>query len=250
MIKTLAELDQYEDALIQQFKQQRCFQRLPTFSDEQFFQILLQRRFLSLAFTPVYDLAIDGLTDPKAKQTARRILREEYPGERGTVPSHREDLMSDLLQLGLTRQAILNTTPSPATLAVIQETFALFVDAADDELYQVKLLTILRFWGEVLIAAEYEMLWGRLQTLGLTATGSQRSRFYYLHFIHDAKQKPLTHLSLIGATHSDLVAVCLKTLLTSAPAIAHCAKVEEKIVMIKTAFYAHFASEFCGDTSF
>jgi hypothetical protein len=42
MIKTLAELDRYEDALIQQFKQQRCFQRLPTFSDEQFFQILLR----------------------------------------------------------------------------------------------------------------------------------------------------------------------------------------------------------------
>lgn len=249
MIKTLADLDRYEDELIQQFKQQVCFQRLATFSNEQFLQILLQRRFLSLAFTPVYDLAIDGLTDAKAKQIARRILREEYPGERGTVPSHREDLMSDLLQLGLTRHTILNSTPSPATLAVIQQTFALFAgapdDAHDDAHYQVKLLTILRFWGEVLIAAEYEMLWGRLQTLGLTATGPQRSRFYYLHFIHDAKQKPLTHLSLIGATHSDLVAVCLKTLLTSAPAIAHCAQVEEKIVMIKTAFYAHFASEFC-----
>ena len=50
---------------------------------------VLQRRFLSLAFTPVYDAAIDGLTHPRDKQSARRILREEYPGERGTVPSHR-----------------------------------------------------------------------------------------------------------------------------------------------------------------
>lgn len=247
MFKTLADLDRYEDALIQQFKQQRCFQRIPTFSDEQFFQILLQRRFLSLAFTPVYDMAIDALTDPKAKQIARRILREEYPGERGTVPSHREDLMSDLLQIGLTRSAIFNATPSPATLMVIRETFALFVGDLDDTFYQVKLLTILRFWGEVLIAAEYEMLWERLQALGLTVTGPQRSRFYYLHFTHDAKQKPLTHLSLIGSTHSDLLAVCLKTLLTSEQAIAHCAKVEEKILTIKTAFYAHFANEFCTD---
>jgi len=249
MIKTLADLDHYEDELIAQFKQQRCFQQLATLSDEQFFQILLQRRFLSLAFTPIYDLAIDGLTDAKAKQIARRILREEYPGERGTVPSHREDLMSDLLQLGLTRHAILNSTPNPATLAVIQETFALFAGDPDDAHYQVKLLTILRFWGEVLIAAEYEMLWERLQALGLTATGPQRSRFYYLHFIHDAKQKPLTHLSLIGSTHSDLLAICLKTLLTSAPAIAYCAQVEGKIVAIKTAFYAHFASAFCAQTN-
>jgi hypothetical protein len=239
-IKTIADLDRFEDALIQTFKQQRAFQKVDEFSTEQFFHILLQRRFLSLAFTPVYDLAIDGLTDPKAKQIARRILREEYPGERGTVPSHREDLMSDLIQLGLPRKTILKATPTTETIQTLQQTFALFVGDPDDELYQVKLLTILRFWGEVLISAEYEMLWRRMQALGLGATGINRSLFYYLHFIHDAKQKPLTHLSLIGSTHSDLLAVCLKTRLISEQAIAHCAQVEEKIVAVKTGFYEQF----------
>ena len=70
MIKTLADLDQYEDNLIAQFKQQVCFQRLATFSNAQFFQILLQRRFLSLAFTPIYDLAIDGMPKPSRSPAA------------------------------------------------------------------------------------------------------------------------------------------------------------------------------------
>lgn len=243
-IRTLADLDRYEDGLIQRFQQHRCFHNLANLSQADFVNLLLQRRFLSLAFTPVYDLAIDGLTHIKAKQSARRILREEYPGERGTVPSHREDLVSDLLQIGVTHYQIMNAAPSDATFRTLQRTFAMFAGDPDTPHYQVKLMTLLRFWGEVLIAAEYQMLWSRLETMGLQKSGVQSSRFYHPHITHDAKHKPLTQYSLVSATtHSDLLAFSLHTLLDKEEAIAYCAEVETEILAIKSSFYDQFVEE-------
>ena len=236
-VKSLTDLDCYEDALIQRFQQHPCLHDLAILSPTDMCALLLQRRFLSLAFTPVYDMAIDGLTDPKAKQSARRILREEYPGERGTVPSHREDLVSDLLQVGLTRHQIMNAVPSDTTLTTLQRTFALFAGDPDAPNYQIKLLTLLRFWGEVLIAAEYQMLWPRLESMGLQKSGTHSSLFYHPHFIHDAKRKPLTQRSLVGSTHSDLLAVSLQILLDSEEAFQYCAEIETEIMTIKTGFY-------------
>ena len=70
LITTLAELDQYEDRLIQRFQQHPCFQQIQSLPKEQFHLLLLQRRFLSLAFTPVYDMVIDGIKESKARQIA------------------------------------------------------------------------------------------------------------------------------------------------------------------------------------
>ena len=240
LITTLAELDQYEDRLIQSFQQHPCFQQIQSLPREQFHLLLLQRRFLSLAFTPVYDMVIDGIKESKARQSARRILREEYPDRRGNVPSHREDLVSDLLNLGIHYNQIINCTPSAQTLGVLQKTFALLAGNIVDDLYQIKLLTILRFWGEVLVSAEYTMLWERIHTMGLTTSGEKRSLFYHLHMVHDAKKKSLIHLSLIGSTHSDLLAVSLKTLLQDESSLSYCAKIEDEILAIKNEFYNQF----------
>lgn len=243
-IRTLADLDHYENALIRRFQQHPCLHNLAGLSQAKFFDLLLQRRFLSLAFTPVYDMAIDGLTHPKAKQSARRILREEYPGERGTMPSHREDLVSDLLQIGVSHHQIMNTVPNNATFQVLQRSFAFFAGDPDTPYYQIKLMTLLRFWGEVLIAAEYQMLWPRLEMMGLQKSGACVSRFYYPHIVHDAKHKPLTQYSAVSAiTHSDLLAASLQTLLDQEEAIAYCAEVEMEIVTIKSSFYDQFVGE-------
>lgn len=240
-IRTLADLDDHEDVLIQRFQQHPCLHNLASLSQTGFVGLLLQRRFLSLAFTPVYDMAIDGLTHPRDKQSARRILREEYPGERGTVPSHREDLVSDLLQIGLTHHQIMSAVPSDATLKTLQRTFAFFAGDPDTPHYQVKLMTLLRFWGEVLIAAEYQMLWPRLESMGLQKSGAHSSRFYHPHLVHDAKHKSVTQYSLVSATtHSDQLAISLQSLLDKEEAVAYCAEIETEIVTIKSGFYDQF----------
>src|SRR5688572_14435201 len=80
-----------ETALIQEFVAHRVFQELGDEPRDRIIQMLLQRRFLSIAFTPIYDFAIDGLVDVRHKRVARSILHEEYPiGDRTT---HREDLV-------------------------------------------------------------------------------------------------------------------------------------------------------------
>ncbi|MBV7330182.1 hypothetical protein KFU94_18420 [Chloroflexi bacterium TSY] len=240
-LKTLRNLDKYEQMLISRFKSHPCFGNLYRFSREEFLTLLLQRRFLSLAFTPVYDMAIDGLTDPQAKQTARHLLREEYPDERGVVLSHREDLVTDLLSLGATRKMLFESHPTDVTLQSIQSTFALFGGYTDDDFYQIRLLTILRFWGEVLVSVEYGMLWDRLEEMGLAPTGGKQSIFYYLHYRHDAKQKSLDDPALVVAiAHADRLAVHLTELLTSPSAIEHCAQVEEEILVVKSQFYDQF----------
>lgn len=239
-IRTLDDLDVYENVLIQRFQQHPCLHNLASLSQASFVGLLLQRRFLSLAFTPVYDMAIDGLTYPKGKQIARRILREEYPGERGTEPSHRENLVSDLLQIGLTHHQIMNAVPSDATLTTLQRTFAFFAGDPDTPHYQVKLMTLLRFWGEVLIAAEYQMLWPRLESMGLQESGEHPSLFYYPHLVHDAKHKALTRSSVNATTHSDQLASSLQSLLDKEDVIAYCAEIETEIVAIKSGFYDQF----------
>lgn len=237
---TLAQLNQVEDDLIRTFQQHRCFQQIMDLPTTRFLEILLQRRFLSLAFTPIYDLAIDGLLDNMARQVARRILREEYPGERGNIPSHREDLVTDLLVLGISRHQVINSQPTAQTLQALQQSIAFLTGNLEDPLYQVKLLTFLRFWGEVLVAAEYEMLWKRMEAMGLSGSGEKRSRFYYPHLVHDAKKKSLAQLSLTGSTHSDQLAISLKAVLQNAASLHYCAEVTGAIVALKTQFYDQF----------
>ena len=77
------ELDEFEDKLIERFRQHPVFASVEELPDEDFHAILLQRRFLSLAFTVAYDLAIDLIDDEQAVRIARVIIREEYPDDGG-----------------------------------------------------------------------------------------------------------------------------------------------------------------------
>src|ERR1700741_4739817 len=99
----MKELDAFEDELIERFRQHPVFLGVDRMSEDAFHDVLLQRRFLSPTFTTVYDLAIDLLTDQRAVRIARVIIREESPDDKssGPPPSHREDMKTDILQLGV-----------------------------------------------------------------------------------------------------------------------------------------------------
>ena len=60
----------------------------------------------------MYDVGIDGLDGSRPRsRLVREILREEYPDPSGATPSHREDLVADLLALGATREQVLAVAP-------------------------------------------------------------------------------------------------------------------------------------------
>jgi hypothetical protein len=213
--------------------------QIQTLSQAQFMRLLLQRRFLSLVFTAMYDIAIDGLSDPVAIRLVREILREEYPDPTGQTPSHREDLVHDLLALGATRTQILDSRPTDVTGAVVSETLALMCDAAADP-GDVKVLTVLRLWGEILVSVEYGEYWRRMESdLG---GDRARSRFYVAHQLHDGCE-PLATASDASDTHSGRLGACLKRLLDDDRAAEQFIEVEEQVLALRLRFYDQFEAD-------
>ncbi|TMQ04684.1 MAG: hypothetical protein E6J91_42780 [Deltaproteobacteria bacterium] len=208
-------------------------------------EILLQRRFLSLAFVPLYELALDALSDPSARRIVRSLIREEYndAGEQ----THREHLVCDLLALGATLDQIHRSRPSATTLAVaagLVDAMRRTDDDASDHAYQIAVLATLRLAGEVLVAVEYEMLWPQLQRLGLCAHGSAGkvvSRFYYPHMTHDARRHRIA--SDPGPTgnrnHADLMTDRLRDQLALVPAagVEACLQAARRAQGLKRSFY-------------
>lgn len=236
----MKDLDEFEDALIERFRDHPVLRGLAGLAEPDLHTVLLQRRFLSLAFTPTYDLAIDLLTDEQSKQIARVILREEYPEDTtpGATPSHREDMMTDMLRLGVPREALVRSRKSPATAAAVDATMELVATAGESPHADVELLTILRFWGEVLVSVEYGALWRRIgPVLG------EDSVFYYPHHVHDGKSRPLAAASPLSLTHSDQMGLRLTQLMTEPEARQRFRAVELAVVDIKTAFYDQFLGE-------
>ena len=139
--------DAVEDGLLDRFTAHPVFSHIEQIGQDAFLEVLLQRRFLSLMFPVMYDIGIDGLTDPTAVKVVREILREEYPDPSGATPSHREDLVADLVTLGATRAQVLASRPTAVTRAVIDRSFALLAEATEGD-SDLELMTIIRFWGE------------------------------------------------------------------------------------------------------
>jgi hypothetical protein len=236
------DLDAFEDDLIDRFRSHPVLQAVPSLGADEFHKVLLQRRFLSLAFTPAYDLAIDLLTDEQGLELARVILREEYPGPEGRTRSHREDMKEDLLWFGISRPSLVGSRPSQPTLHAINSIMELISDAGSHEHADACLLTILRFWGEVLVSAEYGVFWPRMAPL-LSEGGKIRSVFYYPHYVHDAKATSLAATSLLSSTHSDQLGMRLWQLLSTPAARAGFREMETRILEHKLAFYDQFSSQ-------
>lgn len=238
-MRDLKELDEFEDELIGRFRDHPVLAGVARLPDEGFAAVLLQRRFLSLAFTPAYDLAIDLLRDETGLRIARVILREEYPDVSGHTHSHREDMRDDILTLGVSRQSLVETPPTPVTERTITATMRLIADAGRAPDADLRLLALLRFWGEVLVSVEYGRLWPRMAPL-LTGDGENRSRFYYPHHVHDAKAHPLSETSLLSATHSDRLGRRIGELLVHDGAAESFREVEQEALRIKRDFYDQF----------
>lgn len=235
------ELDAYEDDLIARFQAHPVLAGFDDLPESVFHAILLQRRFLSHTFTSAYDMAIDLLADESVIEIARVIIREEYPHDQGEAhtPSHREDMKADILRLGVSRDELVRSRPTEATEATIKRTWSLIMDAGVEEHADLALVTILRFWGEVLVSAEYAKMWPRLER-GLTAGGQNLSRFYYPHYKHDAKTRPIADASPLSLTHSDKLGVRLSQLAASPATWDTFKRVETAILDLKTDFYDQF----------
>lgn len=230
----LHELEKLENDLIAKFGKHPTLQKILEMSDDKFIEILLQKRFHSLGFTPLYDVAIDGIESREAKEVARAILREEYPQK---APSHREDLVNDIMKIGVERGTILNSNPTPTTLETMKEIISMLRAEENQELYDVKAVTVLRFWGEILVAEEYGKFLPRLEKMGLT---KKNSGFYWPHYEHDRKKVALDDLKSEKRTHSDRLTKVLQAMLDTEEKIEYCAETEKKVYEIKARFYGQF----------
>lgn len=242
MIETL---NKNELILIKKLASHPVFKGIQSIEWAELINILLQRRFLSLSIINFYELAIDSLTDNDIKSTVREILYEEYPrntkGE--PLPSHRELLFHDLLNLGASRETILSSAETAHTRAIREESFRLLTRHLDTRNFQVGIITILRFWAEVLISVEYQCLWKKISER-LSASKSDknpRSEFYYFHMIHDARISDIGKEGLLGGlTHSQALALHLKKSIFSEEALEYCISLEKEVFQLKYQFYDQF----------
>jgi hypothetical protein len=230
--------DSVEDELLARFTAHPVLRRVEAHGHDAFLEILLQRRFLSLMFPVMYDVGIDGLTDPTAIKVVREILREEYPDPSGETPSHREDLVADLVALGATRAQVLASRPTAMTRSVVERSFALIAEATE-RATDLELMTIIRFWGEVLVSVEYGEFWRRMETQ-FAAAGAV-SRFYHPHHHHDGRD-PLATARDDAATHSGRLGACLVRLLDGDDGEARFAATEARVLALRLDFYDQFRS--------
>jgi hypothetical protein len=228
--------DRTEGELLDRLTGHPALQSLDSWPPERFLAMLLQRRFVSLIFTPMYDIAIDALRDPPAIRLVRQILREEYPGRFGRQPSHREDLVHDLLVLGATTDQVLACRPTPTTSSILTDTLHLMSDAAHDA-SDLRILTIVRFWGEVVVSVEYGEYWKRMAAQ-FDAAGV-RSRFYFTHYSHDGRESLVT-ASTRSRTHSGRLGARVKQLLAASGTGDEFADLEAQVLELRLRFYDQF----------
>lgn len=241
-------LNDFETTLITQFRSHPLFQHLDAIAWSDLLAILIQRRFLSLSIVNLYELVIDALTDEPIKRTVRGILNEEFPRNTKGVPlpSHRELLFQDLLNLGATSDLILTTPETPITQQVRNASYQLMISCLRDPQGQVGLVALLRFWAEVLVAVEYSCLWPRLSERLSNGQSPHkiRSEFYYFHMIHDSRNSDIGQEKILGGlTHAQELAIHLKQLITSEEALAYCLKLQETAYQLKCQFYDQFVGD-------
>jgi hypothetical protein len=233
VLAPILEADRAEKRLLSRLIDHPVLEHADALAPGRLIDVLLQRRFVSMIFTPVYDMGIDALTTQAALDVAREIVREEYPVDR---PSHREELVTDLIALGATKDQILACRPTPSTTSTLIETLELMGEAASD-VDEVRVLGMLRFWGEVVVAVEYGQFWTAMAQH--FATAGRPSRFYQAHYSHDGRE-PLATAS--SKTHSGRLGICLRELLTSPAEANAVSELEARIVDSRLRFYDQFVT--------
>jgi hypothetical protein len=244
MIETI---NSFEVSLIEKFRSHPLFTQIDAIAWHEVLEILIQRRFLSLSIVNIYEFAIDALTDPEIKKTVRGILNEEFPRNTKGIPlpSHRELLFQDLLNLGATSEMILTTIENPVTNMVRDESYKRMVGCLGEKYSQVGIIAFLRFWAEVLVSVEYSCLWQRISERLSNGQSNHkiRSEFYYFHMIHDSRNSDIGKESFLGGlTHSQELAIHLQKLISSEEALLYCINLEESAYQLKYQFYEQFIS--------
>ncbi len=245
MIETL---NDYEISLITKFRSHPLFNQIDAIAWQDLLTILIQRRFLSLSIVNFYEFVIDALTDKQIKRTVRGILNEEFPRNTKGIPlpSHRELLFQDLLNLGATSEMILVTSETPTTQRVRNESYQRLVSCLGEKHCQVGLVAFLRFWAEVLVSVEYSCLWQRISERLSNGQSPHkiRSEFYYFHMIHDSRNSDVGQESILGGlTHSQELAIHLKRLISSEDALVYCLNLQENAYQLKCQFYDQFIND-------
>ncbi len=245
MIETL---NDFEISLITRFRSHPLFSQIDAIAWQDLLEILIQRRFLSLSIVNLYEFVIDALTDEPIKRTVRGILNEEFPRNTKGVPlpSHRELLFQDLLNLGATSEMILMTPETPTTQQIRNESYQQLISCLGEKHCQMGLVAFLRFWAEVLVSVEYSCLWQRISERLSNEQSSHkiRSEFYYFHMIHDSRNSDVGQESILGGlTHSQELAIHLKQLISSEEALVYCLNLQENAYQLKYRFYDQFVSD-------
>jgi len=241
----LTSLNKLELSLMGRLKTHPLMQELPTMPWQDLLFILIQRRYLSLTIVNIYEFVIDALMDEPIKKTVREILHEEYPRTTKGVPlpSHREHLFNDLLNMGATAEMILATPESPTTQRIRNESQQVLLSCLQSNHCQVGLVAWLRFWGEVLVSIEYGCFWKRIseRLADRHTENKKRSEFYYFHMIHDSRGSDIGQKNKLGGlTHSQELAVHLEGLIQTEEALNYCLELEETAFQLKHQFYDQF----------
>jgi hypothetical protein len=215
-----------------------------------FYYLLLQRKEISHEFTGTYDTILSAISSRTTAPVPviRRIIREEYPDSsplpKGDLPSHREDLRTDLLAIGISECDFIKSEASDQTVESICQIRNIIKELKSLEYPDISLVAFLRFWGEVLTAAEYSELWPRIQQL----LGSTKSNFYAPHIDHDERRMCLIDVDTDTrhAGHSDELAVALMSSLPQSRAERNVAikcvmRATKLAIDHKVNFYAQFA---------
>lgn len=235
-------LDAYEAELASALKNHPVF-RLEENHTDAILKVLVQRRFLSLEFTKVYDMLLAVVDDEDAKGTIRQIIRDEYPAD---GKSHREDLVDDIRKICGSGD-FLREGRSQATrksLAELDEYVDTIIRCAHPSMAAI---AFLRFWGEVLTGVEYEMYWYKWLCHKLSKDHKGNlplSRFYWYHFEHDHKAVQFAQRIEMGFTDKPTHADELGSYLVGAfsdPVLFDLVKeIESRAGAMKIGFYDQF----------
>ena len=223
----LAELDILEDSIIEEYRKNLAH-IVKNLSNAEFKWMLLQRKWTSYAFTPLYDFGIDSIANEKIKTILREIRNDEYPPN---MPSHREDLIHDLKLIGIEFDEIINSSPTKITTDAIKKQFDFLKIREEQELHDIKVAAFLRFGLEVLVSVEYSVFVERLEDFGLNR---RNSKFYWPHYMHDMKQNPLGRE---GRTHSDMLSRQLSEMLDTIKKVSFCSKATVKAYELRSKFF-------------
>ena len=225
-----------ENKMVEQFRTATVLSRLSSLPRSVLGNILLQRRLFALeSFERVYNHAICGFVDEKVKEICREIVCDEYPS---AGPNHREDLVYDLMFIGMKRAKILGATMSSGTAAAVDGVIDLVRYRPDCEgnhlHFDVQGVAAMRTY-EILAGEETELLFSELKrTYGLT---EEKSHFYWPHVVHDKKR---AHLGESGETNADRFGVILPQLVDSEEKLVKATETIQKAGDVRIGFYKQF----------